>query len=104
MRSGEVEESVPNWRKLHRPLPASETNQVTAAYGVTVGQRCLGTAHVAQVADFVDAIRSDRPVRVGKKEARAVLAAVLCLYESAASGKPVLTASSERWRLNVGRS
>ena len=44
---------------------------------------------MAQFADFVDAIRSDRPVRVGTREARAVLAVVLALYQSAASGMPV---------------
>jgi predicted dehydrogenase len=44
---------------------------------------------VAQFADFVDAIKADRPVRVGTREARAVLAVVLSLYESAASGQPV---------------
>jgi UDP-N-acetyl-2-amino-2-deoxyglucuronate dehydrogenase len=49
----------------------------------------LGPAHVAQFADFVDAIRTDRPARVGTRDARAVLAVVLSLYESAASGKPV---------------
>jgi hypothetical protein len=36
--------------------------------------------------NFIDAIRSDRPVRVGTGEARAVLAVVLSLYKSAASG------------------
>lgn len=44
---------------------------------------------MAQFADFVDAIRSQRPVRVGTREARAVLAVVLGLYRSAASGTPV---------------
>jgi predicted dehydrogenase len=44
---------------------------------------------VAQFADFVDAIRTGRPVRVGTRDARAVLAVVLGLYRSAASGTPV---------------
>jgi predicted dehydrogenase len=75
--------------QLSMPLPAAETNQVTASDALTVEQHRLGAAHVAQFADFVDAIRADRPVRVGTREARAVLAVVLSLYESAASGQPV---------------
>jgi UDP-N-acetyl-2-amino-2-deoxyglucuronate dehydrogenase len=76
--------------ELHMPVPAADTNQVTDADALTVEQHRLGAAHVAQFADFVDAIRSDRPVRVGTREARAVLAVVLSLYASAASGQPVL--------------
>ena len=49
----------------------------------------LGRAHAAQFADFVDAIQTDRPARVGTREGRAALAVVLALYESAASGRPV---------------
>jgi UDP-N-acetyl-2-amino-2-deoxyglucuronate dehydrogenase len=75
--------------ELQMPVPAAGTNQVTDADALTVEQHRLGAAHVAQFADFVDAIRSDRPVRVGTREARAVLAVVLSLYASAASGQPV---------------
>jgi UDP-N-acetyl-2-amino-2-deoxyglucuronate dehydrogenase len=76
--------------ELAMPLPMTETNQVTGAERLAAadGPR-LGAAHVAQFADFVDAIGSGRPVRVGTKEARAVLAVVLSLYRSAASGTPV---------------
>ena len=49
---------------------------------------------MAQFADVVNAIRSDRPVRVGTQEARAVLAVVLGLYRSAAAGEPVLIEDS----------
>ena len=55
------------------PPPAADTNQITDADALTAEQRRLGQAHVAQFADFVDAIRLDRPVRVGTQEARAVL-------------------------------
>jgi predicted dehydrogenase len=72
------------------PVSATDTNQVTDADALPVEQHRLGAAHVAQFADLVDAIRSDRPVRVGTREARAVLAVVLSLYASAASGQPVL--------------
>jgi UDP-N-acetyl-2-amino-2-deoxyglucuronate dehydrogenase len=63
--------------ELAMPLPMTETNQVTGAERLAAadGPR-LGAAHVAQFADFVDAIGSGRPVRVGTKEARAVLAVV----------------------------
>jgi predicted dehydrogenase len=76
------------------PVPAADSNQVTDADALTAEQRRLGEAHVAQFADFVDAIRSDRPVRVGTQEARAVLAVVLSLYKSAAAGEPVLIEDS----------
>jgi hypothetical protein len=49
---------------------------------------------VAQFADLVDAIRLNRPVRVGTQEARAMLAVVLGLYKSAAAGEPVLIEDS----------
>jgi UDP-N-acetyl-2-amino-2-deoxyglucuronate dehydrogenase len=77
--------------ELSMPAPTTETNQVTDADAdtLTAGQRGLGAAHVAQFADFVEAIRTGRPVRVGTGEARATLAVVLGLYESAASGQPV---------------
>jgi predicted dehydrogenase len=56
----------------------------------------LGRAHVAQFEDFVDAIQSDRPVRVGTRDGRAALAVVLSLYESAASGRPVAVVGRKR--------
>ncbi|HEV2928481.1 MAG TPA: hypothetical protein VGW74_07300, partial [Propionibacteriaceae bacterium] len=80
--------------ELRMPVPAAGTNQVTDADALTAEQRRLGQAHVAQFADFVDAIRSNRPVRVGTQEARAVLAVVLSLYKSAAAGEPVLIKDS----------
>jgi UDP-N-acetyl-2-amino-2-deoxyglucuronate dehydrogenase len=76
--------------ELRMPVSTGDTNQVTDADALTADQHRLGQAHAAQFADFVEALRSDRPVRVGTREARAVLAVVLSLYASAASGKPVL--------------
>ncbi len=75
--------------ELSRPTPVAETNQVAASDALTPEQRRLGPAHVAQFADFVDAIQTDRPVRVGTRDGRAALAVILGLYQSAASGKPV---------------
>jgi predicted dehydrogenase len=75
--------------ELTMPLPMTETNQLPGSETVPADQHRLGAAHRAQFADFVDAIRSGRPVRVGTREARAVLAVVLGLYQSAASGTPV---------------
>jgi UDP-N-acetyl-2-amino-2-deoxyglucuronate dehydrogenase len=80
--------------ELPMPPPAADTNQITDADALTAEQRRLGQAHVAQFADFVDAIRLDRPVRVGTQDARAVLAVVLSLYKSAAAGEPVLIEDS----------
>jgi predicted dehydrogenase len=74
---------------LSRPLPAAETNQVTASDAPAAERDRLGAAHVAQLADFVAAIQTGRPVRVGTREGRAALAVVLALYESAAARTPV---------------
>jgi UDP-N-acetyl-2-amino-2-deoxyglucuronate dehydrogenase len=71
--------------ELPMPPPAADTNQITDADALTAEQRRLGQAHVAQFADFVDAIRLDRPVRV---------AVVLGLYRSTAAGEPVLIEDS----------
>jgi UDP-N-acetyl-2-amino-2-deoxyglucuronate dehydrogenase len=71
--------------ELSVPTSVADTNQVTPTGEVPR----LGRAHLAQFGDFVDAIRADRPVRVGTGDARVALAVVLGLYESAASGRPV---------------
>jgi UDP-N-acetyl-2-amino-2-deoxyglucuronate dehydrogenase len=71
------------------PRSAAETNQVREPDAPTGERPGLGPAHVDQFADFVDAIRADRPVRVGTRDARAALAVVLGIYESAAAGTPV---------------
>jgi predicted dehydrogenase len=62
---------------------------VTPSDALTAEERRLGPAHVAQFADFVDAIQTDRLVRVGTRESRAALAVVLALYESATSRRAV---------------
>ena len=71
------------------PAAATETNQVGESDAPNGGEHRLGPAHAAQFADFVDAIATDRPVRVGARDARAVLAVVVGLYESAERGRPV---------------
>jgi predicted dehydrogenase len=72
--------------EVSHPVPVAETNQVGDVPAEPYG---LGPAHRAQFDDFVDAIRTDRPVRVGARAGRAALAVVLGIYESAASGGPV---------------
>jgi len=49
----------------------------------------LDDAHIAQYADFLDAVRDSRPPLVGTADARRALAVVLAVYESARTGKPV---------------
>jgi predicted dehydrogenase len=71
--------------ELGLPAPIADTNQVTP----DAWPPRLGPAHVAQFADFVEAIRADRHVRVGTADGRVALAVVLGLYGSAASGRPV---------------
>lgn len=64
-------------------------NQVGPQDRLAPEERPLGRAHRRQLADFVAAVRTGRPPRVGTTEARAALAVILALYSSAASGRPV---------------
>ena len=64
-------------------------NQVTDEFALEPEDLPLGRAHRRQLADFVDAVRTGRPPRVGTTEARTSLSVVLAMYESAASGRPV---------------
>jgi predicted dehydrogenase len=62
-------------------------NQVTAEdHHAAEG---LGRAHRAQLADFVDAVTTGRPPRIGTTQARTALSVILALYESASTGRPV---------------
>jgi predicted dehydrogenase len=53
------------------------------------GTDSVEDAHLAQYADFLDAVRDRRPPLVGTPEARRALAVVLAVYESARTGAPV---------------
>jgi predicted dehydrogenase len=64
-------------------------NQVTDEYRLGPEDLRLGRAHHRQFADFVEAVTTGRPPRVGTAEARTALAVILAMYESAASGRPV---------------
>lgn len=64
-------------------------NQVGPEDRLTDADRALGAAHTAQLRDFVAAVRGGGRVRVGTAEARAVLALILGMYESARTGAPV---------------
>jgi len=71
------------------PDAANPPNQVTEADKLTAADQALGKGHQAQLADFVNAVRTGGPVRVGTSEARTSLSVILALYESAASGNPI---------------
>ncbi len=64
-------------------------NQVTAGFALEPEDRPLGRAHRRQLADFVEAVATGRPPRVGTAEAQTSLSVILAMYESAASGRPV---------------
>ncbi len=64
-------------------------NQVTEADALGPQDRPLGRAHRRQFADFIEAVNTGRPPRVGTTEARTALSVILAIYESAASGRPV---------------
>jgi UDP-N-acetyl-2-amino-2-deoxyglucuronate dehydrogenase len=64
-------------------------NQVTDEYALEPEDLPLGRAHRRQLADFVEAVHTGRPPRVGTAEARTSLSVILGMYESAASGRPV---------------
>jgi predicted dehydrogenase len=63
------------------------SNQVTSR--PAPDELAMGEAHRRQLADFVDAVTTGRPPRVGTAEARTSLSVILAMYESAASGRPV---------------
>lgn len=48
-----------------------------------------GDAHRAQFADFIDAVRRNRPPAVDGRAGRAAVALIQAIYESARSGRPV---------------
>ncbi|MBV9922835.1 MAG: Gfo/Idh/MocA family oxidoreductase [Pseudonocardia sp.] len=64
-------------------------NQVTDDDKLQPQDRPLGHAHRRQLADFIEAIATGRPPRVGTAEARTALSVILAMYESAATGRPV---------------
>ena len=64
-------------------------NQVTDEDALEPEDVPLGRAHQRQLADFVEAVRTGRPPRVGTAEARTALSVILAIYESAATGRPV---------------
>jgi UDP-N-acetyl-2-amino-2-deoxyglucuronate dehydrogenase len=68
--------------------PVAE-NQVTDDDTLGPQDRPLGGAHRRQFADFIDAVTTGRPPRVGTAEARTAVSVILAMYESAASGRPV---------------
>lgn len=49
----------------------------------------IAVAFAAQLADFVDAVRNKRPPLVSGAYGRSVIAAILGIYESSATGRPV---------------
>jgi len=64
-------------------------NQLGADYRLNDDERGFGAAHQAQLADFVRAVTTGSPPRVGTAQGRTTLSVVLALYETARSGKPV---------------
>jgi UDP-N-acetyl-2-amino-2-deoxyglucuronate dehydrogenase len=64
-------------------------NQVTDEFRPAPEDLTLGRAHRRQLTDFVEAVTTGRPPRVGTAEARTALSVILAMYESAASGCPV---------------
>jgi UDP-N-acetyl-2-amino-2-deoxyglucuronate dehydrogenase len=64
-------------------------NQVTDEFKLEPEDIPLGRAHRRQLADFVEAVTTGRPPRVGTAEARTALSVILAMYESATSGRPV---------------
>ena len=65
------------------------TNQVTEDFTLDSRDAAFGDAHQRQLADFIEAIRTDGQPRVGTGDARTSLAVILALYESARTGLPV---------------
>ena len=68
--------------------PTAE-NQVTDDDTLGPEDRPLGGAHRRQFADFIEAVTTGRPPRVGTTEARTAVSVILAMYESATTGRPV---------------
>jgi UDP-N-acetyl-2-amino-2-deoxyglucuronate dehydrogenase len=64
-------------------------NQVTEEFRLGTDDVGLGSAHRAQLADFITAITTDGTPRVSTADARTSLAVILAMYESARTGQPV---------------
>lgn len=64
-------------------------NQVTEDFRLGPDDVRLGSAHRAQLADFITAVTTDGTPRVGTADARTSLAVILAMYESARTGRPV---------------
>jgi predicted dehydrogenase len=75
--------------ELTTRTPHAVMNQVTGDDALPLGSMPFGDAHTAQFADFINAVRTGEPVRVGSSHARMVLAVVLGMYESAATSRPL---------------
>ena len=72
-----------------KPGGRTDLNQVTEEDRLPIRPTPLGPAHRAQLADFIDAVRTGRPPSVGSADGRASLSVVLGMYESARTGRPV---------------
>jgi predicted dehydrogenase len=71
---------------MERPKPAAPEEKASgAADPMAIGHQL----HKIQIADFLDAIRDDRPPAVTGEEGRRALALILKIYESAKKGKEV---------------
>jgi UDP-N-acetyl-2-amino-2-deoxyglucuronate dehydrogenase len=82
-------EAVVRWHAA-TPAPAAPAESGAAAAGAGASPTAIGTAgHARLLADFVEAVREDRPPLVTGEEGRRSLALVLAVYESARSGQPV---------------
>ena len=65
------------------------SNQITDDFKLEDADVPLGLAHRRQIADFIGALTTGSPPRVGTAEARTALSVILAMYESAATGLPV---------------
>ena len=72
------------------PARRAELNQVTGQDRLTSRPTPLGPAHRAQLADFIDAVHTGRPMAVGSADGRATLSVVLGMYESARACRPIM--------------
>ena len=76
--------------EITMPAGQADLNQVTEEDRLPSRPAPLGPAHRVQLADFIDAARTGRQPSAGSADARATLAVVLGMYESARAGRPVL--------------
>jgi UDP-N-acetyl-2-amino-2-deoxyglucuronate dehydrogenase len=87
--SEEARFTEPESAAMEAPSDTAAASHPTAVRGQHNRQYLHSNAHARQYRDFVDAVASGRPPKVGLDEGERALALVRAVYESQAAGRPM---------------